>query len=328
MKPLEEQEIYLLISRHLAFETNAAEDAVISDWIALSKENELVFEQLKTIWLSARKNTAEDTAAAAAFAEFKQRQPPAKAKRPGGRIGILALAACTVFAIAGLFYLQKNKPSVAYIEKSAPAGAKLAFNLDDGTSVCLAPGSKLVYPEKWTTGDRDVRLWGQAYFTVSKDPHRPFIVSCGGLLTEVLGTSFVVSAFDNQGQISVALMDGSVSVTDSAHAFKYRLEPGKELLFDRDSHQANVQDIKEKTAVTAWMNRELVFDNITLEQAAPQIQAVYGVRLVFAGQAAAKSVLWGRFKNETLVNILNSIKIAGNITYTLRPDSTVLISKE
>ena len=352
---LEESDIYLLITRHLSFKTSAVEDERLYEWIARSKENAQVFQQLRIIWLSSERNTAEDAGTADAFAALKNRlrqresetgdgeEPPAatgdEAESPAaagrGSWGFkrwVSLAAASVVLVTGSILLREkikmlfgDKP--VYLERTAKAGESSSFMLDDGTFVCLAPGSRITYPEKFTADSRKINLAGQAFFKVSKNPHQPFIVVSGRLSTEVLGTTFTVSAFENQEKISIALVEGKIRVTDSARLFNSLLQPGKEFLYNKNTNEASIRDIDSNENVTGWIDRRLVFNNITLGEAAVQIQAVYGTRLVFGSQAASDCRIWGRFTDEPLSNILETIKLAGDIKYVEGPQNTIFISK-
>src|SRR5262249_38426232 len=124
----------------------------------------------------------------------------------------------------------------AYAERTAESGRSLSFALDDGTFVCLAPGSTLRY----SAGRRTVLLQGQAYFKASENPHKPFVVESEHFHTEVLGTEFTVSDFDNQGIVTVALVSGRIRVTDSTRSFDCLLDPGKELRYDKSTHETHV----------------------------------------------------------------------------------------
>jgi ferric-dicitrate binding protein FerR (iron transport regulator) len=334
-----ESEIYLLISRHLSFKTNAAEDERLYEWVARSKENELVFEQLRTIWLSTQKNANEEADTLGAFTELKNRlrlreseaegEPAAAGKRLKRWI---SFAAASIILVTGSVLLREkirllfgDKP--VYLERTAKAGESNSFTLGEGTFVCLAPGSRIVYPEKFTSDSRRISLAGQAFFRVGKNPHQPFIVVSGRLSTEVLGTTFTVSAFDNQEKISIALLEGKIRVTDSAHLFNCLLQPGKEFLYNKNTNETSVRDIDSGENVTGWIDRRLVFNNITLGEAAAQIQAVYGTRLIFENKAASDCHIWGRFTNEPLSNILETIRLAGDIKCVQGPQNTFFISK-
>jgi ferric-dicitrate binding protein FerR (iron transport regulator) len=335
---LTEPEIYLLITRHLSFNTSVEEDEWLAQWIQQSKENGQVFERLKAIWLSAGREQDHSAETAAAFAALKTqlREPAAdtaattipetllvKARPKRVKIISLALAACAAAAclLWGVFGWQSTPPQP---DKVIVAAQKTTVTLGDGSTVCLAPGSSLRYPVVFGPAQRTVYLQGQAYFQVSKNPHQPFVVVSGQVYTEVLGTSFTVSAFANQEKISVALIEGKVRVHDSTGQ-QQLLQPGTAWQYNKRTRQSGVQPIGSSDNVTAWMSRQLIFNNISLSEAAVQLQAVYGVQLVFANRQAASNRIWGKFKNEPLEKVLETIRLAG-IQYSMKGHDTVYIS--
>lgn len=86
------------------------------------------------------------------------------------------------------------------------------FCLPDGSSVALHPGSSLRYATAFAGPRRDVHLTGEAFFKVSKNPARPFLVFTNQLVTTVLGTSFRVKAYDASKETYVAVREGRVAV--------------------------------------------------------------------------------------------------------------------
>jgi len=324
----EESDIYLLITRHLAFQTSAAEDERLYAWIAESPENERLFQQLRQVWLSGRGNAEEEARAAGALTRLRTRLERETPSRTRLKRWLAAAAVASIATAAASFFLVTRRgPSVQDVQRIADAGHSLSFTMDDGTFVCLAPGSRISYPAGSGKGERRVVLRGQAYFEVTTNPHRPFAVESGGIRTEVLGTVFTVSAFDNQAKLSVALLKGSVRVTDSARLFNCLLEPNKELQYDKRTRETSIRAIDAGDNVEGWTRRELHFDNITLAGAASQLQAVYGVKLVFQDADASDCRIWGSFKNKPLDDILSTISLAGHIKFTQGPDGTVFVSK-
>jgi transmembrane sensor len=84
--------------------------------------------------------------------------------------------------------------------------------LNDGSSVVLQPKSKISYPRSFTGAKREVFLYGEAFFEVAKNPDQPFFVYANGLVTKVLGTSFIISAFESEKDVKVVVKTGKVSV--------------------------------------------------------------------------------------------------------------------
>lgn len=82
-----------------------------------------------------------------------------------------------------------------YEEIYVPKGERLQMMFQDGTRAYINSDSRLKYPKKFALSSREVYLEGEAYFVVSKNSHRPFIVNLNGPAVHVLGTSFDVQAY-------------------------------------------------------------------------------------------------------------------------------------
>src|SRR5690606_17587983 len=114
--------------------------------------------------------------------------------------------------------------------------------LPDSSTIYLAAGSYLTYPEQFPDSGRTVELTGQAFFEVTSDKKRPFKGRSGTVQTNVLGTSFRISACTGE-TVEVAVASGSVSVADHQQAPAGRslgmLTAGEQLAYDLTAH--NVQ---------------------------------------------------------------------------------------
>ena len=85
------------------------------------------------------------------------------------------------------------------------------MTLQDGSTVILEPGGEFRYNEKFLN-PREVYLSGDAFFEVTKDASRPFLVYANEITTKVLGTSFRIKANQGEKEIVVAVKTGKVSV--------------------------------------------------------------------------------------------------------------------
>lgn len=88
----------------------------------------------------------------------------------------------------------------------------MAVKLDDGSTVTLAPGASVQFPENFDGNVRQVQLSGKALFHVAKNPERPFLVYADDLVTRVLGTTFRVDSRVGNKSASVEVIEGKVSV--------------------------------------------------------------------------------------------------------------------
>ena len=175
--------------------------------------------------------------------------------------------------------------------------------MKDGTLVHLAPQSKLRYR------NREIILEGEAFFEVKEDAHKPFSVTAGKLLINVLGTRFNVS------DSAVSLVDGRVQVMvkDSA----YNLKPGDELYYNTKDERC-YQRKYDVEAVTGWASALLVFRNETFASAALKIEKMYDVKIIFLDSETANSKLFATFSNKPLTYVLDIIKASDNLDYTIK----------
>jgi ferric-dicitrate binding protein FerR (iron transport regulator) len=136
-------------------------------------------------------------------------------------------AAVVVFAIGLGWYVSRQNSAGTDIAVRKPSAAsqgsrdvevyndsKVArlVNLEDGSTIILQPNGKLSYPRKFAAEKREVHLSGEAFFEVSKNRQRPFLVYTNDIVTEVVGTSFRIKAADDQPEVEVFVKTGEVHV--------------------------------------------------------------------------------------------------------------------
>jgi len=314
---LEQDELYLLITRYLARQTSAEENEWLATWVAESADHERVFEQLKIVWQSSKAAAAtDDTAAALRNVKARLRTPGATptplppARRPRYWLAALALL---VLVVAGIgWYLAMPRRPQLYALRQTPAGQQQMIQLADGSRVTLAPQSRLRYPAAFDGAYRDVYLEGEAFFEVSKDTRHPFRVHSGPLITQVLGTKFNVSARGQGQPTAVSLVEGKVQVMDKQNS--YLLAPGQQFRTDPATGRIYRQKF-DAEQVTGWRRNKLIFKNEKLAEAASQIERLYNVKLVFTDSATAEVRLWATFDNEPLPAVLDALQLAGSLTY-------------
>ena len=111
-------------------------------------------------------------------------------------------------------------------------GERMQIAFQDGTRVYLYPGSRLCYPDKFGLTERRVTLDGEAYFEVSKNSHRPFIVDLDKASIRVTGTSFHLQAYACEPDITVELDEGQVDLLYGDRQ-AYSLRPGESLIYNK-----------------------------------------------------------------------------------------------
>lgn len=157
---------------------------------------------------------------------------------------------------------------------STPRGKDYELVLSDGTVVLLNADSKITFPTRFTGNCRTVKLVGEAYFKVSKNKHRPFIVETGNLYTKVLGTEFNLKAYPHS-DVNVTLIKGSVAV--NAEGKEVMLKPGENAEYSEN------KDIEVTTVDTEgyiqWKDGYFYFDNVPLIDVVRDLGRWYNVNI-------------------------------------------------
>ncbi|SFO97458.1 FecR family protein [Chitinophaga sp. YR627] len=319
---MEQQELYLLITRHFNEQTVPWEEDFLAEWLESTEENRQTYSVLKDIWQSSRQQH-DEVLVNAALRDVKQRISSRQQSRivtviKRYRTQIAAAAAVTGIIIGSVLYLRHNSGSnaIAYMEKKSLPGQVLKVTMPDSTVVHLAPQSSIRYAQDFGKGDRKIILEGEAFFDVSKDAHHPFTVQVGQLSVQVLGTRFNVAHYKGVDSAAVSLVDGKVQVSVPAQPKPYELQPGQELYYDSHAQHAYTRAY-DVESVTGWTSRLLVFRNETLAVVARRLEQLYDVEITFADPAMAHYKLFAKFNDKPLNYILNVIKATDNLDYTI-----------
>ena len=198
--------------------------------------------------------------------------------------------------------------SDGYCVVSTPAATTTLVTLSDGTKVMLNANSTLEYPASFDDEEvREVRLKGEAHFEVTKNPHRPFVVKAGEMLTQVLGTIFDVKAYRKDAP-KVTLMEGKVKVSNADTEVEMR--PGQTATLQADKIVVS----KASPSASDWLEGDFDMDQVTLAEAMSDIGAWYNKTVVFQSQANMDKLIHFRFSRraslQEIITALNEMGVA------------------
>jgi len=275
---------------------------------------------------------------------------PVSPKRRG-RIAILsgtaaAAAVIILLMINGLPRLtQANKgplpmtlaPSASsLIQKDNPSDKPLSVNLPDGSTISLSPGSRISYPNKFTTSStRDVYLSGEAYFAIAKNPAKPFRVLTGELITRVLGTSFCIRMFEKDTVIRITVHTGKISVSSQSPVEGMPdsspdgliVTPNQQLVYHREIKKFQ-KTLVEKPAfvVPDTVDHSMVYEDTPVEKVFDQLGRYYGIGIVFDSELLNKCTVTADLANEPFYHKLDLICKAIGANYWIVDGQVVIQS--
>jgi len=181
-------------------------------------------------------------------------------------------------------------------------------SLPDGTFVSLNRGSTIEYPEHFNGNTREIKLTGEAYFSVKHDDKSKFVIVNGNVRIEDIGTSFYVNTNKSVGQMEVVLSEGKAVVYfDDNPSGQVVISPGERVDI-RVAANNIIKSINEDENYIAWKTRKFVFTNNTLIEVVTLLNKVYQSDIRISGNNINNCRLTAIFDNQSLESVLNVIK--------------------
>lgn len=211
-----------------------------------------------------------------------------------------------------------------------PKGKRFAIVLSDGSKVHLNAGSSLTYPTVFNPGrERRVVLIGEAYFEVSHDSLRQFVVNSQELDVKVYGTKFNVANYPEDEDYEVVLVDGSVSMSEVGAADtspkEMFLEPGFKGTLNKNDKEFSHQKVNT-SLYTSWMNGDLVFRNETFANITQKLERHYNVVIVNNNEAIVDERFNATIEteHETIEQVFNYFKKVYEVDYEIVENKIII----
>ncbi|HVI43353.1 MAG TPA: FecR domain-containing protein [Chitinophaga sp.] len=260
-------------------------------------------------------------------------------KRMAMVIAITALMAATgsytAYMVNGRHGHGKTQ-NVSLAEIHTENGVRSKTILPDGSTVWLNGGSNLQYqPGMKGANGREVMLSGEAFFEVSPDAARPFVIRSNGMTVRVLGTSFNIKAYPGDATMETSLITGALEIipgNDPASAV--RLAPNQKIIIPyvpgnnataASYHVENIRPQEEgMISETAWRDNYLVFNNDSFSEIALKIERWYGVKVYLQDKQLKDYHFTGTFSKESYKEVLEALKATSSFRYRITGNETFI----
>src|SRR5436190_228877 len=264
---------------------------------------------------------------------------------------ILWAAAAASILFFWFFFRTNENAEVKPINNtvSTKAGDKACINLPDGSKVWLNGDSKITYVGDFGNKTREVYLSGEAFFDVTKDKTKPFIIHTRTINLKVLGTAFNVRSYDNEKETETALVRGSVEITlRNRPNQKIFLKPGEKLLVRNIPVDASLKYKKQKhdeetpiavltnmhyygadssSVETSWTKNQLVFTDEPLDKIALNLERWFNVQITIVNESLKKEKYTATIEeDDKLEDFLEALKLTAGFHYSIK-NKEVIISR-
>jgi ferric-dicitrate binding protein FerR (iron transport regulator) len=329
---------WVIIANILADEATPEEKQIFDKWISSNNENKAYFNDLKKIWNQTGTLSEYDLIDVNAAKEKVKRKVKIQSnnKFPISR-KLLKVAAVFIFAfgISWLTYYIFEKTSgkqFQYVETVTKNGEKAQVVLSDETKIWINSGSRLKYPDVFTGKNREVFLEGEAFFDVSYNRNKPFIITTSLIQLEVLGTEFNISSYPDDETIETTLVAGTVKISSKNTKSKLGklnciLKPNEKATFSKNNNTIVVDEVITKY-YTSWKDGRLYFNNETFEKIAKRLERWYDLEIELTGS----ELKYNRYtcvvnKDKTIEHVLNLLNICTPIEYSIEGKTITIKQK-
>ena len=347
--------LWFLIARSLSGEASLQEEETLQDILHQDISLQQQYDLLKRMWVT--ENNSEHTiddhekeniSLILYLATSGSELAPVKQNRRKKvfiyRAGIAAAAAAVIYAGWIFTHRTNSIPTQNNAQTQtlvAENGSRTKTILPDGSSVWLNAGSHISYEKNFAGTTREVKLDGEAYFDVVKDPKHPFIVHVADYDIKVLGTAFNVKSYATDKTVETTLLRGLVQVTqhNAKKQVPIYLHPNEKLIVQKfaANEEIKLPDIKQPVTKkeytikpidstikeadrmeTAWVYNRLEFNGDNFEELAAKLERWYNVSIIFDDNEVKNLHLHGSFENESIDEALAALKIATPFNYAIR----------
>ncbi|MBP8760287.1 MAG: FecR family protein [Parabacteroides sp.] len=318
-----------LILARLKKETDEQSDRMFEQWM-LNADNRLLFAELQDVWNKVREESGEYNPDLSYYWNEMQQKMHRSAKkqytfsfsylRLAGMVALLfILVTIGLSYYLGAEFNRETPKALTYLSMSG----KSKVILPDSSEVWLNNGTTLTYYSAFEKS-REVKLTGEAFFSVTKDPDKPFIVYTSDVCTKVYGTKFNINAYPENKDVKIALLEGSVSVfKNNCKEEKYMI-PGQVASYCKSSHELTF--LKDDVNFESfWANSSITFEAKPLEYIVRYLEKWYHVDILLDPTLSSSQAYTFTIKEEPLEVILRIMASINPISYSFDKNNVVTI---
>ena len=310
-----------LITKYLDKSLTREECAELRRYLAEDKKHLAYFAEIRDLWLYNTALWQPVISTRSALEKLKKRIRKYTSLVKIRRTVYYASQIAAVIAIAFIFHTVKESNVYSATTHTVLTSThKSEVTLPDGTIVWLNNNTKLIYPEAFSSTERSVYLEGEAYFKVTKNKARPFVVKSQGQEIKVLGTSFNVRNRPNEDLAETTLISGAVSLCFNNDSVPVRLNPNEQITYSKSN-----QSIRKDTVVAheyiAWATEKMTFDNDRFTDVISYLEDKYQLQIICPEEIADTLYLTLVVRNETKEEIFKEIARISHLQYSIHNDT-------
>ena len=310
--------------KYLLGESTSEEKAEVEHWLHADSINQKYYHDFKLIWEESKQFTAISTIDEEdSWQRFRKRiHEPSVNSSPIKSLGVFfwMKVAAMIIIIGGtgviLFEFFNSKPKTLLVKTTNDI---VSDTLPDGSIITLNKNSVVSYPGKFNGDTRNISLEGEAFFNVSPDKSKPFIIHVNDITVRVIGTSFNIKSIG--GNTEVIVESGVVSVQRKNKSID--LHPSEKVLIKK-ADTALQKETETENLYNYYRTKEFECDNTPLWKLIDILNETYHSQIIIENKKLRNLPLTTTFKNESLDTILEIIRQTFDISVVKSGDTIIL----
>jgi ferric-dicitrate binding protein FerR (iron transport regulator) len=298
-----------LIVKSLTNDVLPEEKVTLDEWMKQSDDNACYFEQMLKVWK--RSEGLKAFCCVDVMNDFEQFKSKVgmkpKVVRLSFRHSMIRIAAVMIPAmmLIAAYSLYQNVPGFGKWEAFATNNEVESIVLADASEVSLNKNSSLVYEKDLSGKERSLKLKGEGYFKVAKNPEKPFVVKVGDTQVKVLGTEFNLEEDMNSDKITLAVTEGRVLFSSGEKAME--VSAGERAIYNNDTM---TKEPLNSSNCIAWKTGQIVFDKASLDEVVETIKDHFSEISVVENSSKNTDLhITTRFNNPTIEDVLVELRI-------------------
>ncbi len=319
-----------LLTKYLLGETSKEEKVKAEHLIRTDEKSRDYYKKIKHLHYAIEyKQAKEQINTDEEFIHFKEKiKSSTTSSNSSSKIKRLFIHAGRIAAAfllgMGVWYVYQfiHKPDMVTVQNLQQQ--IISDTLTDGSIACLNNNSALSYPEQFQQDKRTVRVEGEIFFNVEKQPEKPFIIKIDEFRAEVVGTAFNINAF-NGDTIKVTVQSGKVLIYSINKKQNQVLLTAGETGIYCKSNQAVYKYKNTDLNYLAWKTGVLIFKNDNMNEVVKTLEEHYSIQIEVDKGNINNCTLTSTFDNDSIEFVMEMLELTFGLNIS-KKDSVYIMS--
>ncbi len=331
--------------KYIEGELTPERERVVEAWLQADNRNMEYYAWLKALYIS-QGMTAERAESAEETAWLRTLISPSgnaccglwkKVAYAGAVAAVLIIGIFNIWYFVSTFVSGSERVELAHIPEGykhtiyTDKGVKAHVVLPDSTKVLLNCDSRIVFPDKFSGPTREVFVSGEAFFEVTSDSLCPMVVTTPKKFRmEVKGTTFCISAYEDDPSARATLIEGSVDLISEgikgAEA-ETIMRPNDSYIILSNNRVVLDPDDEAASRAIGWTNGALIFDRTPMKDVISRLKRWYGVEFIIEDEDVLSWRITATFHSESIMRIMDMLEYTTFIDYSMDENVITLRKK-